>query len=198
MNVTIVSVYPRELSVQFPWSPNRGAGVHQYTIPGGSPGKPSRLEITDAFQKNYYGEDIGFRYDLIPAREIAENFVKNFIEGVVGLSEGAHPGLAILDPARPEKEQLQDLVTVQDQYYETLYRNAEYYANHNQFDNILDDHRMAAKALGRNPSWLNPLRSGDTVKCPLCQSDISAEAYVCPICSREVRPIPKNLGVGTK
>lgn len=186
--VTIISVFPKSLSLELPWSPNKGAGLHRYELPAAPKDGYASLVVERAYQKTYFGENVGSRFDSIEAISIAENLLHVWAENIVGTNSGTGPGIfLILDRDKPTKEELEAAVERQTQFFHYLFEQAEALFRTGKPEQITQEMRDAAKWLGRNSAdWLKPVEKIDLKKCPFCISDIPSEATVCRVCQKDV------------
>jgi len=159
-------------------------------LPAAVDGKPSKLIVEDAFQPTYFGEDSGWRFDVIGADGIAKNLIGHFRSGRVGMIGDLGPGIFMVDPNKDLKEQIVQAQAIQDEYFDSLYRQGEYYADNNQYEHITDDHRLAAKWLKLKPGWISRYSRDATIDCPLCGTPIPQNVFVCPNCNRAIKKIP--------
>jgi hypothetical protein len=190
MPVSIVSVYPKRLSAEFPWSPNKGAGLCQYVLEAPPKGGYSILPIERAYQKVYFGENVGNRWDPIEPQSIAENLIHVWAENIVGSGSGAGPGIFIIDHEKPTEKELKAARDRQEQFMSYLFDQADaLYRAGKDPGQITQEMRDAAVWLGHmSVEWLKPNAKQEMKKCPFCISDIPAGATVCRVCLKALSP----------
>lgn len=192
--VTIVSVYPMEKRAEHPYGPVKGMGAFEFVLPAAPAKGWSKLVIEDCYQKVYLGENVGHKFDLIEADNIARALVENWVSTVVGADSGFGPGIFICAGDEPTKEELSRARENQELYFEYLINQAEAKFRANKFDEITDTHRAAAKWMGReNVEWLRQIKRQAMKDCPLCFASIPEPATVCPNCTRTIGQIPSDL-----
>ncbi len=190
-SVVIASVYPREMRANRPYGPVKGEGSTDFVLPAAPSNGYSKLVIEDCYQKTYYGENIGDRYDLIESQSIADDIVDKWTKKVVGADSGFGPGIFVCAGEEPTPEELRQARESQELYFEYLINQGESKFQNKKFDEITDTHRAAAVWMGREGvEWLRPIRRVKTKECPLCMSQIPEQAVVCPVCTRDIAPQP--------
>jgi hypothetical protein len=194
MSVKIISIYPKARSIERPYGPSRGQGRYFFNIAPGSVENPAILEVPDCYQKTYYGENIGYKFDLIPAGDVATDLVQAMAFFIAGTGEGHKPGFAILDPQVPLEEQIERLNEQQNEFFLYLYEQADRAYMNKDYIRITEDHREAAKMLGKEGApWVEHDRIMPKEDCPICKARIPKGSFVCSHCGRQIRQIPAHL-----
>lgn len=192
--VVICSVYPADLFAERAFGPNRGEGLHQFKLKAAPKDGFSLLEVEDCYQKVYFGESIGHKYEVIDARDIAEDLVLNWAGRMVGTESGLGPGVFVCVGDSPTKEELENARESQELYFEDLIQAAERAFRAAKYDEITDLHRKAAVWMGKEAvEWLRPIRREAQKDCPLCHVRIPLAAVVCPNCRHQIGAIPKDI-----
>lgn len=182
----IISIYPMTLTLERPWGTAVGRYYTKYVIPAAPRDGYSFLEVEPAWQSVYYGEDIGYRWEMIPAEKVAADIVNSFTAHRLGSNTGATIGLFVPATGKPTKEELEKARNQQELYFSNLFAMAEEFWRTGQIRNISDEMRQAARWLNRQAPWVEPFTAVDMKECPFCASKIMAKAVVCPHCHKDV------------
>ena len=193
-SVTIASVYPAERKMTFPWGPV-GMASTTYVLAAAAPGSVSTLTVEDAYQRNYYGEDVGYRNDLQTAEQTAKNLVHCWAIAVLGATGSVHPGIWICAGAKPSPEEIAQAKAAQEAYFEGLVVEADAEWKQGRPRNVSELARQAAIWMGREDAyeWVKPMTQTAQEDCPLCKTRIPAGAIICPNCRGQIREMPKEL-----
>jgi hypothetical protein len=153
------------------------------------------LEVKPGVGFVYLDSDRGSMRIMLPAEEIAEAVVKDYVGTVLGSRGDVHPGLFSLigNFTIPEilKEELPRLTQArqkQDAWFKNLVVIADDdWSKYHQHKMISNVQRLAARCLGYQRDWLNAIPDQDQL-CPACRSIIDPRALVCSVCKTIVKP----------
>lgn len=193
-SIVIASVYPAERKMTFPWGPI-GIASTTYVLPAAGLGSVSTLVVEDAYQRNYYGEDVGFRNDLQTAALTAQNLVYCWAVAVLGSTGDAHPGIWVCAGNKPSPDEIAQNRKVQEAYFENLVIEADAEWKQGRPRNVTELARQAATWMGKADAyeWVKPMTQIAQEDCPLCKIKIPAGAIICPNCRGQIREMPKEL-----
>lgn len=207
----IASIYPGKL-----WPITKYVGPHPNPrtaratvyklnpVPRG--GKPSLLEVTDAFQNvpnpmkaaesmktDRIGSNMVFDSAPVACEEICENLIQEWAGAMVGLPAGARPGIMVIVGTVPMQAEMKQLVEQQTVFCEYLFQEGERLARVNDWKGITQTMRDSAVWLGHERIWSSPAKSSDVVQCPACRQVIPSDASVCHHCGTRVKAMSAEL-----
>lgn len=197
---TLVSIMPREVDeVKHTLQPGR------FIIPPGSERKPSVLVITASSWWREVDEDQPLLEIPVYSVNVAESVVKDYCQGILGISGDAKPGLFFVPGAFKSEEILAKFpgemalaIRQQKQWFTNLVKLADSLWARSQGNPLAigDDMRMAANELGlEGKEWMKDQQTMDTARCKACGSLRNPEYPICPNC-RNIdmsHPLAKEL-----
>ena len=179
--VKVGSIYPYSVTEHKP-----GLFPSLYHLEGTKDDKhPTVLEVNDAHY--WLVPDNGIPLKIpVPASELANSLVNDFISGCFGAFEGTYPGIYIIgDDAKSDLAKTQ---RAQNRWFKRLIEMADNdWALSNKPGSINRIQRHAARALGVEREWM--MEASDTPKfCPACTRSVPALAVVCMNCQCVLDP----------
>lgn len=186
---TIISIFPKEIDeVKHTIEPGR------FHIKAGSFDKPSILVVGSSswWKLTDSSQDILLEIP-VSSIQVAESIIKDNCNSMLGVQPGsAAPGVffvlgehSVLDIQMKYKNKLEEVKTLQDNWYKILVRLADSLwarANGNPLV-IAEEMRLAAKSLNFNDKpWLKDFTTVELVKCNGCGSLKHPQYPVCPVC----------------
>lgn len=190
----IFSVYPFPLTAMRPFKATPSRGIKELKLEAGSVENPAILRIDTMFQKDYMGQELGYRDQAVMAEEIASDLVRSWSTALLGCEDGLGPGVMVAAGDHPTKQEIEAARLQQESYFRHLVEQAEVSWKDNKPHKITDYHREAARWLGQEQfEWMKQIQQVAMKDCPLCTKRIPARALVCPECKLQVAPIPDHL-----
>jgi len=175
--VTIFSVYPEQMEVQF----SRRAPVNKFPLAAGSPEKPALLVVEDTWESNATGTG--------NTRILAEHTAADIVEQMtVRLWEAdgpgrAYPGIGICKGERPNASEIEDAVACQRRFFALLVNAARELERLDRRKDIQAKHRMAGRELGvTGEKWMLDESKAAMKHCSWCAEWIDQSARKCPKC----------------
>jgi len=175
--VTIFSVYPEQMEVQF----SRRAPVNKFPLAAGSPEKPAFLVVEDTWESNATGTG--------NTRILAEHTAADIVEQMtVRLWEAdgpgrAYPGIGICKGERPNASEIEDAVACQRRFFALLVNAARELERLDRRKDIQAKHRMAGRELGvTGEKWMLDESKAAMKPCSWCRKWIDTQARKCPEC----------------
>ena len=194
MPVTIVSIFPQELTCERSWSPNRNAGCHTYILPSADGKSHTKLVVNDAYQWCYMGETIGNRSTVIPAEQVARDLVTHWVENRLGNKDGNTIGVFIAKGAEPTSEELERAQGMQSAHMNYVIDQADAAYRQGRLDLMPEVARTYAKWMGRGDlPWIKEAKRKSMKECPLCYAEIPAKATFCQVCRQQISKLPKGM-----
>lgn len=193
--VTIFSVYPEPLRTI---TRGRNQPRSEWPMDAGTPDKPALLVVEDQRESVYAGEDSqgGRMYDMRPilAMRLAKDLVNEWRDLIPNSAQGRRIGIGIADGDAPTKDEIAVAVAEQSAFFSALVAEARQHHSDGHSHLIRTKHRVAARFLKlTGEPWLNgQFMPGQRKNCPLCRSEIMADATVCPNCGRNIAPMPEE------
>src|SRR4051812_4420992 len=189
----ICSVYFDELKDTRPFSTTRnGLGYnHTYTVPAAAQGSYELLEVTDAEDLVYVGNQktvsAPVYADPVPGG-IADDLARQW--QATGLShDRGGPGVSTIAGSTPTEEELAVLLRRQRNWCQAVIDQAgsDWMAGKKHL--VGDVQRKCARWMGQlGHEWIRPDDAGMVrlIPCPLCATKISSESIVCANCGNVV------------
>lgn len=198
LKVTLVSILPWKIYEHKPT-------VYSFTLPARIPAADFEKKevvvyhLTDGIRRQYvpgFGEKDprSITQYPVPAMQIAESIVNDYTQAKdctdLGEETPAIPGLKAFDGVHDVlsikvrfKPEIESLFARQNQWLLNLVQRADdewqRYHNHKI---ITDEQRIAAKCLHLDRDWNIDISKAAMIKCPVCQTHVSALAIVCAFC----------------
>lgn len=191
----IASIYPgklERLTRSHGTDPNPRSGrctvywippVSRHTRPGWK-----TLEVPDAFEnildvpKSSETRGKVWASSPVSCEEIIQDILTKWTGNMVGVPEGAAPGVMQIVGTVPTTAELAHLKAIQTNYFEWRFQQGEELHKKNQWNLISETMRDAAIWLGHERIWASPEQSSNTIKCPECKQLIPADATTCFQC----------------
>ena len=186
MRPCIVSLYPFKLDIE-----KNSIEPSRWIIPKGSKESPAVVPVADGKYQYYVDSDRGYQEMLLPAAQIAESVVKDFLVSCLHAGPDSHPGLFwVPEPFNPEThlEQAKKALDAQEKYFKNLIRIADSDWSRAPNPSMIGEiQKVAARYFGLKREWaLEP--GEDTRMCPMCSVTVKSFAVVCPQCRYVLQP----------
>ncbi len=188
---TIVSIFPKPIKERKPT-----VDPDVYELGAGSYSKPAILHVRAGCTWIDPGADRQLIESIIPSIIIADSFVKDWSNGLLGVKKGAVPGIffvegkfsseEILKNNKPElaiasekqKRWYQNLVEIADMLWSQTNGNPR---------SIPSDARLAVQELQlENKPWMQDFNTLKLENCPLCGTLRNPEFAICTACGHVV------------
>lgn len=207
----ICSIYPGEVEPQRrnygPTRESNGKGAVRSTlfalqpvVRGSKPGYVV-LELSDCFEDiiELSQLSVGNTKGKVPKPVNVEQIVADLIAvwtgGLVGVPQGAKPGIMQIANSTPQQKELVVMRDQQTQYFEYLFNEGERLDSEKDWKNITAPMRLAATWLERPRRWSHNALAAGSSPCPLCTKVIPGEAVVCPECTNQISFADGNGGI---
>ncbi len=198
---TIFSIYPKEIDeVKITITPSR------YIVPAGTVENPSWLVVGAA---SWWREvDPEQPYLEIPnsSLQVAESVVKDYVNGLDGFSNDAHPGLFYIPGVISVKQLMSEYkstydmaVRKQNNYWHAVINNTDimWVTTGGNPLSVSGDARLACAQLGiENKDWMQNFQNMKNVRCIACGNLRNPDFPICASCNRVVdKELALKLGL---
>ena len=150
------------------------------------------LHIYDAqtMIRNFLGDSLELVPRIVPSIGIAQALLNHWLSNILGLKDGAQPGVMIVDRNRDFNEQYEELYATQTRFAIALAEQADGFAANRNWSAITNLHRAMARWAGvPDRDWIKGIISPDKPEspveksCPSCGQTILLKALTCQHCS---------------
>jgi hypothetical protein len=181
---TIVSIFPMELEATLRHGPvGTNKAFTRYVMPAAPKDGYTTLVVEDGQEWIMNWEIRELRPAPHSATSIANSLVHLWTSGTLGADSGFKPGIMLCAGDTPTEEELAHLREQQTRFFRALIDDGHAMFNRQEFKNISDLHRAAARWMGVRVPWLVQLEQAQEKKCAACGENILTTALVCKHCN---------------
>jgi hypothetical protein len=128
---------------------------------------------------------------IVPSIEVARSVVEDYVNSIMGVTEGAKPALFYVPGEFTKVEvktkfdkEIKEALAKQHQWFLNMIEIADtlWVATGGKPNAISADSRMAAEKLNLQKEWMKDIRAAELVRCTACGSLVNPEYPVCPTC----------------
>lgn len=154
--------------------------------------KPFVMELCDCFQDVIDVQQLSIENTKqrmpkpVDVNEIVNDLLKVWTGGLIGVPQGAKPGIIKIINSVPSQAELREMMSAQTIYFEYLFNEGERLHQEKKWDLITPTMRLAATWLDRKRTWAQQNMSASSGPCPLCYEMVPNEAVFCNACKQQI------------
>ncbi len=154
--------------------------------------KPFILELCDSFEDILDIQQLNIQNTKariskpVDVQTIANDLLSVWTGGLIGVPQGAKPGIMLIANSTPSQGEKQQMMEMQTMYFEYMFNEGERLHQEKKWDSITETMRLAAVWLDRKRVWAHRNMSADSGPCPLCHSMVPNEAVFCNECKQQI------------